>query len=304
VKGVRPVVNDLTLRYRSFLLAFLLASLAGCQTFNGMVTKVTNRNQANYTPPTMPSDEPAPPLTAKQKADVQMAIARSMENQGDAAQAIKNYLEVVKKDPSRADAYQRLAILHDVKGDSQSARKFYLLAAKKDPKSADIQCDFGYSCYLQRSWSEGESHLRRAIALNADCARAHTNLGLLLARTDHEQQALVEFRKAGCNEAAARANLGFAFTLEERWEKARRQFELALAADPNSKIAKRGLAALPPQVATRQVAQGVSNGPMRNPGNSSQQGQVREPRTGGSTIQASYEAAPLLENLVGGANGR
>ncbi len=151
-----------------------------------------------------------------------MAIARSLDNQGDTEPAIKAYLDVVNKDPRRADAYHRLAVLHDAKGDSESASNFYQIALKKDPKNAELHCDFGYSCYLQRNWSEAEPQLRRAIALNADCARAHTNLGLLLARTGREKEALVEFRKAGCDEAAARSNLGFALTLEERWPEAQR----------------------------------------------------------------------------------
>jgi Tfp pilus assembly protein PilF len=236
-------MNNLVLRHRTVLLAALLASLTGCQAFDGMVAKITHRNQAAY-PSAAANDEPTPPLTAKQKADVQMAVARSLENQGNTAQAITTYLDVVKKDPARADAYLRLAVLHDLKGDSQSARKFYLTALKRDPNNAELHCDFGYSCYLERNWGEAESHLRRALGINPDCARAHTNLGLLLARTGREQDALVEFHKAGCDDAAAHNNLGFVLTLEERWPEAKRQFRLALAADPNSKMAKDGLAAL------------------------------------------------------------
>lgn len=237
------MITKLTASHRAAFLAIALAMLAGCQSFSGMVARITNRNQPAYAP-AVAKEEPTPPLTEKQKADVQMAIARSLENQGNTVQAIATYHEVVKKDPGRADAYHRLAVLHDLKGDSQSARKFYTIALKKAPNDAELHCDFGYSCYLERNWGEAESHLRRALAINPDCARAHTNLGLLLARTDHEREALVEFRKAGCDDAAAHNNVGFVLTLEERWAEAKRHFKLALAADPNSKMAKDGLAAL------------------------------------------------------------
>jgi Tfp pilus assembly protein PilF len=235
------MIKDIALQYRVFLTVYLLASLTGCQTFNGMVA---SWNRPSHAPSAVVQDEPAGPLTNKQKADVQIAIARSLENQGDTTHAIKNYLEVVKKDPNRADAYHRLAVLHDAKGDSESARQFYQIALKKDPKNPELCCDFGYSCYLQKNWKEAEPQLRRALALNADCARAHTNLGLLLARTGREDEALVEFGKAGCDEAAARTNLGFALTLAERWPEAKQQFELALKVDPQSKMAKDGLAAI------------------------------------------------------------
>jgi tetratricopeptide (TPR) repeat protein len=258
--------------------------LSGCQTFNGMVAKIThkNQNQMAYTPPPAVKDEPMRPLTAEQKADVQMAIARSLENQGDTEPAIKAYLEVVKKDSRRADAYHRLAVLHDAKGDSESACSFYKIALKKDPKNAEIPCDFGYSYYLQRNWSEAEPQLRRAIALNSDCARAHTNLGLLLARTGREKEALMEFRKAGCDEAAARGNLGFALTLAEHWPEARRQFELALAADPNSTMAKDGLAAIR-----------WRNGESKSQGATTA---AKEP-TETPTVQASYETLNTPENV-------
>lgn len=246
MKGANTVTVNINLPHKLTLAATLLVLLCGCQTFSGMVAKITNKNpnQVAYTPPPMMQDEPAKPLTAEQKADVQMAIARSLESQGDREPAIKAYLEVIKKDSRRADAYHRLAVLHDAKGDSESASKFYQIALKKDPKNAELRCDFGYSCYLRRNWSEAEPQLRRAIALNADCARAHTNLGLLLGRTGRKQEAIVEFRKAGCDEAAARSNLGFALTLEEQWTAAQEQFEMALAIDPNSKMAQDGLAAI------------------------------------------------------------
>lgn len=246
MKGIRTVSINFTFLQKLALAAVLLVLLGGCQTYNGIVAKITNRspNLMGYTPPPVPNEEPMRPLTAEQKADVQMAVARSLEEQGDKAAAIKAYLEVAKKDSRRADAYHRLALLHDAKGDHESARSFYQIALKKDPKNAELRCDFGYSCYLQRNWKEAEPQLRRAIAINGDCARAHTNLGLLLGRTGRGKEALAEFYKAGCNEASARGNLGFALTLEEQWAEAKKQFELALVADPNLETAKDGLAAI------------------------------------------------------------
>ena len=75
-------------------------------------------------------------------------------------------------------------------------------------------------------------------------ARAHTNLGLLLARTDRRDKAMTEFARAGCTEAEARANLAFALTLEQKPDEARQQYELALAVDSTSKAAQKGLDAL------------------------------------------------------------
>src|SRR5207249_10438430 len=66
-------------------------------------------------------------------------------------------------------------------------------------------------------------------------------LGLLLGRTGRDDDALAEFRKAGCTEADARVNLAFALSLERRWPEARGQYRQALAADASSAPARKGL---------------------------------------------------------------
>jgi Tfp pilus assembly protein PilF len=178
------------------------------------------------------------------QTDDKMARARALEKKGQIEQAIGVYQEVVKQDDSRSDAHHRLAILHDMKGECDKSRGFYRAALERDPRNAEVLCDFGYSCYLQRKWKEAEEHLSQAIALKPDMARAHTNFGLLLARTDRRDEAMTAFARAGCTEADARANLAFALTLEQKPDAARQQYELALAVDSTSKAAQRGLDAL------------------------------------------------------------
>jgi len=173
-----------------------------------------------------------------------MARARSLVEKGQIEQAIGIYQDVVKQDNSRPDAYHRLAILHDMKGECDKARGFYHAALERDSRNAEVLCDFGYSCYLQRRWREAEEHLSQAIALQPDMARAHNNLGLLLARTGRQDGAMTEFARGGCTEADARANLAFALTLEQQWVAARQQYELALAVDSTSRAAQKGLDAL------------------------------------------------------------
>ena len=122
--------------------------------------------------------------------------------------------------------------------------KYYQTALKKDPKNPNLLADYGYHCYLQQRWKEGEANLREAIVLNPELHRAHNNLGLLLARTGRVDEAAKEFVRAGCSEAETHSNLGFALTLQKRFPDAKRQFDLALAADPNSITARNGLKTL------------------------------------------------------------
>ena len=226
--------------------AAILLSLGvtGCQQLNGMLGKPTPKNPPPYYSPSANGMEWSGQVKKEQAADVQMAVAQSLESQGQIDQAMKIYRDVIAKDGRRADAYHRLAVLHDKKGETQTSRKLYETALKKDPKNAEIHCDFGYSCYLQQQWGEAEKQLRQAIALNAELARAHNNLGLLLAHTGRKPQALKEFSKAGCTEADAHANLAFALMREQRWQEAEEHYRIALAADPSSPTATRGLQVL------------------------------------------------------------
>jgi Tfp pilus assembly protein PilF len=249
----------------------VLLSLAGCQqlSLGHLIPKWPAKKSSVYDPQANTNQWSAD-ATPQQKAEVQMALARTMENQGQTEQAIAVYQGVVAKS-KRADAFHRLALLHDKKGDPEAAAKYYQDALKQDGKNAEIHCDYGYSRYVRRDFPAAEKSLRQAIALKPTLTRAHTNLGLLLARTGREDEALREFAKSGCNESAARCNLAFALATERRWQEAQTQFERALAVDPSSKAAQEGLA-------TVRAAQ--SNGPSH--------GRYSD----GDVIQASHAATP------------
>jgi Tfp pilus assembly protein PilF len=183
-------------------------------------------------------------LTPGQLADLQVAYGRSLEKRGEHDQARTRYSEAVKHDPERADAWHRLAVLHDRQGKFSESAEMYQRALALRPGDPDVYCDVGYSLYLQRRWEEAEMNLRQAVALRGDHARAHNNLGLLLARTGKEDAALAEFRQAGCSEADARTNTAFALTLERRWPEAQRHYRRALDLDSSNRLAKKGLESL------------------------------------------------------------
>lgn len=223
-------------------MALGIAQFAGCQQSGLSSGNWWNplAGLSRHRPP-FPSPTPPVKLTSAQKADVEMALARTLENKGYTDRAIKTYLEVIRKDSRRADAHHRLAVLYDKKGECAKAEEHYRATLKRDPNSSEAYCDFGYSCYLQQRWQEAETHFRKSLSLNPEMKRAHNNLGLLLARRGNSAAALQEFQRAGCAEAEARANLAFMMMFEDRWEEAQGQFELALAADPSSEVARKGL---------------------------------------------------------------
>lgn len=216
----------------AIVLAGVTVLMAGCQ-FAGFRSD-----------PQESADQGDRPLNGRQVADIQLSLARSLERRGEIEPALDAYRQVVEKDPRRATGYWRMAVLHDRQGKVGESEALYRQALKLDAKNADLLCDYGYSLYLQRRWVESEEKLRQAIAIKPRHPRAHNNLGLVLAQAERSTEALAEFGKAGCDAAQARSNLAFVMTLDRRWDEARQNYQLALDANPDSEIAKTGLANL------------------------------------------------------------
>ncbi len=228
-------MNAKRLRSRIFYPVLVTAAWAvvGClQTDHGLRSSRSplSQDDANLTK-----------LKPEQVADVQVAMGRSLERSGDPEHAEVAYLEALKREPDQPDACLRLALLRDRQGKFSEALEYYQKALKGRPGSPDIFCDMGYSLYLQRRWPEAERNFRQAIALVPEHAVAHNDLGLLLAHTGRAEEALAEFRRAGCTDAQARANLAFACLMENQVDQARAQYRLALQADPKLASAQRGL---------------------------------------------------------------
>jgi Tfp pilus assembly protein PilF len=208
-----------------------LCCLSGCQTI-----------PVHPTPPgASPPEEEVPVLAPYQAADLQVVRGRSLEQQGDLAQARSAYLEALKNDPTRADACDRLAVVSCRQNNPEESGKWWQEAQKTGKASADVHCNRGYGFYLQGRWEEAEQSLRQALADDPNHGRAHNNLGLVLAHHGRGDEALSEFRKAGCNKAEAHNNLAFALTLKGDWPAARAQYEEALALDPSFVQAREGL---------------------------------------------------------------
>jgi Flp pilus assembly protein TadD len=176
--------------------------------------------------------------------DLQLANAAALERAGETGRAIEAYSEHVLQNPDCGQAYHRLAILHERINKPGEAEQYYRAALDSKVDKAQVLCDLGYGQYLQRRLREAESTLREAIKLDPNLTRAHNNLALVLAHTGRHGEARAEFALAGCSQAEALSNLGYALLWNQERDAARRHFDLALQVDPSSSSARRGLALL------------------------------------------------------------
>ena len=216
------------------VLAASLLIVAGCRT-----AATTSRPEVDASLQEGKSRTSA--VSPKQAADVQVAFGRTLERQGQDDAAMRAYQDAVKQDPSRADALARLGVLYDKRAKFADSAGYYDKALEARPGDPDIFCDKGYSLYLQRKFNDAETALRQAIALRPEFPRAHNNLGLVLGHQGRRSEALAEFCKAGCNVTDAHLNLAFVMALDGRWDEARQQYSLVLAANPKSDAARQGL---------------------------------------------------------------
>jgi len=225
------------------LVPLLLALAAGCS--------ILPARPKEHSSKALLDSGPGARVTGRQAADVQIAIGRSHEADGRPDQAEAAYLAALAKDPKRADAEARLAVLADRKGDAASSARHFDRALKLAPKDPEILCDRGYGLYLRRRLPEAEASLRAAIAADPSHARGHTNLGLVLAARGRKDEALAEFARAGRDVSDARSNLGLVLAMEGKLDEAKDQYALALGDKPGSEAAREGL-----RVAAAEVARG------------------------------------------------
>src|SRR3954452_25372032 len=220
------------LRYnlaRGIMAVGLFSFSSGCGSFD----RATPNSKLGWNP-----DGRVERITPAKQADVQIAIARVAENQGDFDRAEQAYREALRRDKKRGDAHLHLANLRTLKGDYRQATEEYQKALEANPGNAEVFCDMGYSLYLQHKWDEAGRNLKQALAIDPDHQRAHNNLALIYAHLERTEEALAEFRKAGSSAAEAHLNLAFSLSLDQHWKPAREEYRRAMASAPNSETVR------------------------------------------------------------------
>jgi Tfp pilus assembly protein PilF len=180
----------------------------------------------------------APALTEQNFAGVQVAMARSMERDGDLHGAQSTYQAAIRNDPQNVAALHRLALVQEKLGEGDAAEDLLLQAAKLAPGDPEIVCDLGYCYAVRENAAKARMCYEQALKLKPDFSRAHNNLGILLARQGDDENAARHFSAAGLTAAETRTNLGFAHMKRQQWQRADAQLQLALQGQPGMEKAQ------------------------------------------------------------------
>jgi Tfp pilus assembly protein PilF len=179
---------------RSIILAITVTvTLAGCQTA-----------------PLTAGKSPDPGSFLFGNSDKELTEASKLEQTGNAERAKELYAEITRRNPRHGQAHHRLAVLLDRQGESAKAAESYEKALACGLNDADFLCDFGYNQYLLRNYKQAETYLHQSLTMAPGLARAHNNLGLVMAHAGRPNEAIREFLIAGNNEGEARNNLAYA----------------------------------------------------------------------------------------------
>lgn len=293
----------------SLLPSALVLAAVGCAP---SVESLTGGLVASWAPGPKPGDALAPArndddLPVDKQVRLCLDAGREMDKAGNDDGALDQYERVLALDPSNFTAMRRLCVLYDRRGsreDFKKAEELYRKVAKARPNDADVWSDWGYSLYLRtdkenckENWAEAEKKLRRALEINPQHARAHTNLGLVLGQMERYDEALREFRSAQLDEAEARCDLAFVYWTKGKMEEAKQECRTAREKDPSCVKARDLLAALEQAPHRRDDGKGGRAG--RGPG--SRDGRVSRAAT---LTAADWEAErEVARKAVGGEVG-
>jgi tetratricopeptide (TPR) repeat protein len=112
------------------------------------------------------------------------------------AEDIVGYKSMIRKDPSRVQLHDDVALLYLDMGRAGEAAAHLEASVKLTPGSAAAHFNVGTALTMAGRLDEAIDHYRQALAINPDYGLAHNNLGNVLLRRLRPGEALEHFREA------------------------------------------------------------------------------------------------------------
>jgi Tfp pilus assembly protein PilF len=217
---------------------FLLSCVVACR---GLRAADQGEQDGSQSKPTLPP---------KAAAKACLATANELRRHGYRREAISLYERARQLDPKQTDVCRVLAVLYDLEHMDRKALSEFRSALELSPKDADLLNDLGYFYLARHDCANAEKRFREALKNDPDNERAWTNLGLALAGQGRFQQSYEAFAKVS-GAAAAHSNVGMLLAKSGMQQEAIRAFQNALELDPELKQARIALSVVQKQTASR-----------------------------------------------------
>lgn len=130
------------------------------------------------------------------EVDFRRTIANLFAKYGQAEEALKEYLLLMKLEPTDANHYFRSGELFEERNKQEKAIAFYRKAIELDSRHAAAHYKLGYLLYRNKKPVEAKVELEAALKFRPDNHTAHFYLGRLLKESHDYGNALRAFEKA------------------------------------------------------------------------------------------------------------
>lgn len=180
-------------------------------------------------------------------ADVQLKLGRTYLKAGDAADAVQAMARAADMRPESAELQIEAGSLQLLAGDLRGAESRAQMLLKRQPRNVEAHVLLGNSQAAQRRTDEARSTLERAVRFAPSSADALTALGSLYLAMGHKAKAESTLRRAvevAPKEENARLALANYYWMTGDGASAEKELKDALDASPKSSVAQYALATM------------------------------------------------------------
>ena len=218
---------------RLVLACSVLVALNGCSLLNipDKLAKSPLPIPAAGKKTNQPVKKVATELPPEHKAQACITTAEALEVQGHDQEATLLYERARAADPNAIDYARRLAALYDRLGNVARAEQEFQEALQTSPQDMDLLNDYGYFQMRRGEVAAAESTFRDVLSESSAHEQARINLALTLAKQARWQESFETFAPA-VGAAAAHSNVGVLMAKAGHYQDAERAFQQALTLDP------------------------------------------------------------------------
>lgn len=170
--------------------------------------------------------------------------AKASLEREDYANAERQFIKVIEKDPKNREAYEGLGKLYLAQKSYQEAIETYKFLLKNHPDNDIYHANLGQAYHGQKLYDLAQEAYERAIELGPENAKRYVNLGLTLEARRHLEEAILNYKKAVVLE---KENTQFLLVLSEALvkkgdkEEAELILEQVLQVEPTNHLAREKL---------------------------------------------------------------